>query len=818
MSASTCGCCAGVHEETPRLTTNRHGLSAIAYRAGDHATFLRSMLGTLSGTPRVREDLTVDYPLSRLTRDRDDFSIALLDAWATTADVLTFYQERIANESYLRTVGERLSVVELTRLIGYELAPGVAASAWLAFTVDDAEGSPGEVTIAKGTKAQSVPPQDETPQTFETSADLYARAEWNELKPRSSAVRVPAEGDTEIYFDGTNTDLEVGDGLLFFKDMSNWNFRRVLTVTPFFETKRTLVTWGGELTAEMTVSGSETVKVYAFRVEASLFGHNAPDPRTFSDQTKTSFQASLNASKTEWTFPVTSDEIFLEGEHLTIKTNTLAVLRVGSTTLMYTVGSVAYVTASEFAVSGKATKLTLPLPTAIETLLSGANYRGTVVFAAPEELSLGEAPLSGNLAQSIELDRGVTALDVGRAVIVSDATGAVAESSSISAIDTITDPSHTRLQLSSPLTNAFDLTTARIFANVTAATHGETVREVLGSGDTPTPFQRFALSHTPLTHVPSSGNASGAASTLQVYVNDILWSERDSLYGAATSERVYETLRDSEERTYVQFGDGKTTGAPVPSGSDNVRAIYRTGIGEDANVARNKITLLMSRPLGLEGVDNPLAAAGGADAESLAQARQNAPGTVRTLDRVVSLADYQDFASSFAGVSKAIATWSVAGTDAQVFLTIAGPGGATFAPGSATVEALYGALVKSGDPFVPLRIESFQPAKFSIAAQVGVDSDRVAGIVLQDVRDALSEAFSFDARSFGEAVDLSDIIAVMHSVAGVRSVDVDLLYRSGATPARLERLSAAKPRQQSDGTLRTAEILILDAATITEAS
>ena len=59
-------------------------------------------------------------------RDDDDFSIALLDAWATVADVLTFYQERIANEAYLRTATERLSVLELARLIGYQLRPGVA--------------------------------------------------------------------------------------------------------------------------------------------------------------------------------------------------------------------------------------------------------------------------------------------------------------------------------------------------------------------------------------------------------------------------------------------------------------------------------------------------------------------------------------------------------------------------------------------------------------------------------------------------------------------------------------------------------------------
>ncbi|HEX3069825.1 MAG TPA: putative baseplate assembly protein [Thermoanaerobaculia bacterium] len=823
MSACTCGCCSGVHEETPRTITNRHGLSAIAYRAGDHRAFLRSMLGTLAGTPRLRDDLTVDFPLNRLTRDRDDFSIALLDAWATAADVLTFYQERIANESYLRTAGERLSVVELTRLIGYELNPGVAASAWLAFTVDDSEGAPGEVAIDAGTKVQSVPAQNEMPQTFETSSALDARAEWNELVPRRTAVVAPALGDTAIYLAGTSTNLKTGDGLLFYKSTGVFDFVRVATATPDFDARRTIVTWDTPLTSNVTTSGTETVTVYAFRVQASLFGHNAPDPRTLSADTRGFFNASSDAtshigSTLEWNFPVTGGKIFLEGEQLAITKDSLAiVLPGGAGPLVFNVDGVSFVSKSDFAVSGKATLLSLALTSAEETSLSSTHYRATVVFAAPEELPLGESPLAGNLTQTIELDRAITAPEVGHVVLVSDAAGLVVEPASIAAADKSSDPVHTTLKLAAPLTNTFDVATARIFANVAPATHGETFREVLGSGDTPTPFQRFKLSHAPLTYVPSSANASGAASTLQVYVNDILWSERSSLYGAATNERVYETVRDSEDNTYVQFGDGKTAGAPVPSGHDNVRAVYRKGIGVAANVAKNKLTLLMSRPLGLEGADNPIAASGGDDPESIEDARQNAPGTMRTLDRVVSLADYQDFAATFAGVAKAIATWSHTGTESQVFLTIAGPGGATFETGSATVAALHGALVSAGDPFVPLRIESFVPAKFTIAAKAGVDSDRVAEIVLKQVSDALRTAFSFDARGFGDAVDLSDVIAVIHNVAGVKSAGIDLLYRSGTTPARHDRLSAAKPRQLANGMLSAAEILILDAAIITEA-
>ncbi|MEA2569380.1 MAG: hypothetical protein QOI24_1381 [Acidobacteriota bacterium] len=818
MSGCACGCCAGVHQETPRVTSNRHGLSAIVYRAGDYPSFMRSMLGTIAGTSRLLDDGTSDFPLARLTRDRDDFSIALLDAWATSADVLTFYQERIANESYLRTAGERLSVVELTRLIGYRLSPGVAAGAWLAFAVDDSEGAPGHVTLDAGTKVQSVPGQNEVPQTFETSSLLEARAEWNELTPRRNSASIPKQGDTSIYFAGTATNLSVGDGLLFFNDDAHANFRRVASVSPDFDNGRTFVTWGDGLTSAVTVSGNAKVIVYAFRVQASLFGHNAPDPRTLSGDTRTAFSGSVDSKITtenEWEFPIDGAKIFVEGEQLAIRPGSRAILQSGNVApQLFKVSTVTQVTKAAQAISGKATQLTL---SASASDFKGANYRGTVVFAANEELPLGEAPRSDSLAQKIELDRAITPPEIGRLVLISDATGSVVEPATIAEVDTTTDPLRTTIGLAAPLVNSFNVATARIFANIASATHGETFRETLGSGDTSTPFQRFALSHAPLTYVHSSADATGAASTLQLFVNDIIWHERPSLYGAATNERVFETLRDADEKTFVQFGDGKTEGAPVPTGHDNVRAIYRTGIGSAANVAAHTLTILMSRPLGLDGVDNPLPATGGTDPELMSQARENAPGKVRALDRVVSLRDYQDFAATFAGISKAIATWSVAGREYQVFLTVAGTKGATFGPGDATITALRGALIAAGDPFVPLRIASYLPARFNVAAKVGVEADRVSSVVLQGVRDALAAAFSFDARSFGEAVDLSDLVAVMHSVAGVRSVDVDLLYRSTDSATRQERLGAAKPRQFANGTLQTAEILILDTATITEA-
>ena len=145
-----CGCCEGVTAETPAAVTNRPGLSAVAYRIGEHATFKASMLSALSATDNAEMQ-------ALKTRAPDDFTLALTDAWAAALDVLTFYQERLANESYLRTATERLSVLHLARLIGYELRPGVAASTSLAFTLDETAGSPADVDPGGGPEGAEHP-------------------------------------------------------------------------------------------------------------------------------------------------------------------------------------------------------------------------------------------------------------------------------------------------------------------------------------------------------------------------------------------------------------------------------------------------------------------------------------------------------------------------------------------------------------------------------------------------------------------------------------------------------------------------------------
>ena len=98
--ATACSCCVGVERLVPSTHVNRPGLRELSWRVGTHARFAATMLAAISRHERLHE-------LGR--RTPDDFTIALLDAWAIPLDVLTFYQERILNESYLGTAVRRSS-------------------------------------------------------------------------------------------------------------------------------------------------------------------------------------------------------------------------------------------------------------------------------------------------------------------------------------------------------------------------------------------------------------------------------------------------------------------------------------------------------------------------------------------------------------------------------------------------------------------------------------------------------------------------------------------------------------------------------------
>lgn len=168
----------------PDYSVNHPGQSSIFYRATTHAQSLARMKARLSQQQVASGPNKGQKPLAALTNlAESEPTVALLDAWSAVLDVLTFYQERNAQEGFLRTATESRSVRWLAQSVGYRPKPAVAASTYLTFVVDDSTSTLTQVNIPKGTQVLSVPVGTALPQTFETQVALTARATWNQLLP-----------------------------------------------------------------------------------------------------------------------------------------------------------------------------------------------------------------------------------------------------------------------------------------------------------------------------------------------------------------------------------------------------------------------------------------------------------------------------------------------------------------------------------------------------------------------------------------------------------------------------------------------------------
>jgi len=825
---SDCGCCSGLGPSTPGVVFDRPGLSAIAYRTATWREFKASLLAALSSSahPELAE---------LATRDDDDFTIALLDGVAVVGDVLTFYQERIANESYLRTATERLSVLQLARLIGYELKPGVAAQTLVAFIVDNAAGAPHVVTVDVGVKVQSVPGQDEKPQTFETVEEIEARLEWNAMRPKLTAPQVLGMGATDLWLDGTATDLKPGDAVLLvgaereaFVGDEHWDARRVTSVTPDFDKKRTHVVMGPGLGSTDPFSPpSAAPRVYAMRTRAAVFGHNAAEWKAMSAEFKSNYlgHAPTGAEGNDWpSFVIqtplapsttSTQTIDLDQVQSAVLPGSWLVLATPEYVELYKVVTAVASSRAQFGIAAKTTRVTLSGETFDQFT---NNVRSTAVYAQSVELARAEAPIdppvTGTVA-ALTLDADVGDLPKGRTLLLVGEDAATGEAATESVVlDRVEKTAGvTRLVFATALTRGYRLDSLTILGNVAHATHGESVAEVLGAGAAGSRYQQFTLRQPPLTFVRDAVSPSGSASTLEVRVNDLLWQEAPTFYGRGPTERVYVTRRGDDGKTTVAFGDG-VHGARVPSGVENVRSAYRKGVGVEGNVDAGQLTTLLTKPLGLKSATNPGPAVGGDDPEPRDGARTNAPLTVLTLDRVVSLTDYQDFARAYAGIAKALATWSWDGERRGVFVTVAGPDGAAVADD--VIDLLLRAIRRVGDPFVPLRVASYRPAYFKTTFKTKVDPVYERDAVDAAVVLALRAAFAFDARAFGQGVAFSDVVAAIQNVAGVVAVDVDTLVRVDGVGGSglLAPLPSALPLATSLAGSLSAELLTLDAGPI----
>jgi hypothetical protein len=985
-----CGCCKDTALLTPEDISNFPGLSALHYRVGTHYSFKHSMLNSIAKYPALN-GLTSRY--------NDDFAAATLDSWATVLDVLSFYQERIINEGFLRTATERLSVMHLAKHISYRLKPGVAAGTFLAFSMNEALGAPASAIIPVRTKVQSVPEQNQLPQVFETTEQIEAQIAWNSIRLQTAIKFIPQFGDRTIYVKGITTNLQPGDGLLMIGDEraadamnENWDFRKVKEVWPDRDLDITKITWskgiGEDLNGFKINPAAKNFRIFALRQKASLFGYNAPEFKMLSDTVKEQFlpfaligqyyrgisfdhfvfsrldsnidfdwkdgtqdpSIGVDQFSVRWTGPLlapvsgpvtfytssddgvrlwvndqliidnwtvhgptensgliplyagqvcrikleffentgtalirllwsgpglpkqvvppnsfvvsnqndwpnysinaisqAADTIHLDALYQKIVKDSWLVLSTGGYDEVYKAAVVSESSRKDFTLTAKTTAIKL----SGENLLAKFNthIRDTIIYAQSEELEIAKKPfhdaiqndqtvslaelipglhedqyitvtgkrmrfqimeeagnplfsVDGNSVATRHLSAGDTLIVLRKAEDIAPVkqrwtledsggfTGSidvdkgayrlipankndanVSELHTIKSIAAGTDT--TVIILTDLITNYFDTTTVAINANVAAATQGETKEETLGSGDPAHPFQKFVLKQKPLTYV-SDGGASGAKTTLWVRVNDVLWKEVTSFYGASPKDKVYTTDIADDGKVTVQFGDG-ITGARLPGGTGNVTATYRVGIGSDGLLHAAQLSMLMTPQLGVNKVVNPMNTSGAADPETIDKARENAPFTVLTLDRIVSIKDFENFARAFAGIGKACAEVLWNGEQQEIYITVAGTDGRAVDENSGLHKNLSLAIQTSGHTYSVIGIHSYTPVTFSVDAGIQVNADYLFEKVKPQVIGALKQQFSFQRRDFGQDVTLAEIMAIIQGVEGVIYVDINRL-------------------------------------------
>jgi hypothetical protein len=811
-------CCEVPIPSTPEAIYNRPGLTEIDYRVGTYATFRRAMIESIGDKPALRD----------WGARSDDYGVALFEMGAYIADILTFYQERIANEAFLRTAVHEDTVRRLARRLDYKPAPGAAAETLLAFTLEDDTS----IQIPVELLVQSVPGQNEQPQKFETIEAIEASDVLNAapVVPGPDRQNLFAAGSTGAALAGESAAavteaVSEGDPLVIFDEVLGQLEKKEVAAFHERADGRTEIEWTPAVQQTQTSS-----RVFRFDQTFRLFGYNAPaqafdvmPDETSPNGVRTTITSIDNTSfryapaGTEQTATLRLDATYdavNAGDQLLIDAGTsgglalVTVVAVKERSIYDLASRTDNVGDLATALKGQGalTELTVK---ALGKTIAGDRRTALVYKLSAPEIQLWQSRASGAPNEGWNVPAVITGRTVyislredvpidrlsGRRVFISGndvPTGnRVTESKVVDEANKrfFGGVGYVELTLANTLEHSFQTTGARLLGNVAAATHGETIAdEVLGSGSAQVDFQSFELAKSPVTYTRASGPTAGVDNTLELWVDGILWEETERLYGHGGNERIYTTAVDDESVMRVRFGDGEM-GARPTTGDRNITARYRQGLGAKGNVEAHSLQTLLDRPKGLSEVTNPKPATGGADRETREATRENAPNTVRTFDRIVSLRDFEDAARGYVGIAKARADWQWEGTRRTVHLVVASDEGRELSPPEKQNLRTY--LDARRDPHRGLQITDYTEVPLTLTFTLQTRDEYRDSDVKEAAVAAVQEFFAFDDRSLGQDLHRSDLYHLLQNVDGVVAVRIDDLSGPGRSLNSVGRLPIA---------------------------
>jgi hypothetical protein len=750
--------------------SNLPGLSQISFRAGDFNSFRRALLTPLQappGQPPLEQSLTAWKSGVGASPAVIDLAVMMVEWWAYLADILTFYNERIANEDYLRTAMLPETPAALIRLLGYRPRPAIGATGTLAALVAPSVYPTQTVTLPAGLQFQSKPGPGGPPQTFELSAATPIGLP-DQVPAVPPGVLVEPGGNT-LLLQGSVTSVSQGAVLLLgTRDDTTAPTMILLTAAPSVQP----VAGGGRQT-QLTFS-------VAAGALPALTAENARLRRA-------------NQSAALWTvngsaIDSTGTVIQLAGLARQIRPGDwLAFTAPGQTSQLVKVQSIqdvlgdASATGSptpppplrpwEILLGFGVTTNSNPIPVLHTqlTLQSSISALGnvqtsvSVLFGWVEIGTLVDQPpaLWDGVSTSLQaVPPAAFPQAAPEAVLLQDSNGngaygtpAIASDGSLS----VTWP----LEIAS-LSPKFQPPIAILF-NLLQVTCGKTVaNEIVGSGNATLAGQSFTLANSPVTYLASG---SSYASTIAITVNGQPWTEAASFYGQPANAHVFVTWEDANQVTHLDFGDG-VNGARLPTGANNVVATYRFGAGV-ASPPAGKLTVIGQAYPGLKSLLNPVAAGGGSDADPASLLKTLAPRSVLTFGRAVSVFDYQAIAAAAPGVTMASVVWSWDQDNQQAAITI-------YVAGQNVAASVQTLLTASGDPNRPVSVQPATSLTVTLAISLIVTAGMDTATIIAGVQTALGDPqaglFSPAGIGIGQGLFDSTIEAKVLAVSGVVAI------------------------------------------------
>ena len=679
---------------------NPPGLSQIAYQTGGFAAFRRALLTPLAGEQQLGNWLPSD----------GDLGLQALEWWAYLAEVLTFYNERIANGSYLRTAvalpPQSQQAAGLVRLLGYNPAPAVTAAGLLA-AIRGAGAAGGALTIPGGLQVTSTPTRDVPSQLFEVSGDhaftglsdaviglppdpALFRPAATQAGARAAGAAAPravllagsaavSPGDQFVLvsrdWDGTTADWAVvsAQSAAAEQDPGGGQHTRLTLSSPDWHGLA-----AGDGSGAPAASGyrlqrvSSTVSLWSMSADP---GGPPPGPAAGTAQTLTVPMASLARSISPGDNVLFTGSVGSAGPAggtgpravqllAQVTGYTEQVTRVpaeaargaaaGPRPDVYISHAFLMVTTAGADGDVAALRSVLGTPAAGGvTLRYGFRDAGTLIPTPADTLD--------RLPVTVAVPAGLTLPDGPVALLDANGTGLLV--SAIAAGQpgsvTLTPAGGSPGALAPPL-----LAPVRLLADLVPVTGGTTVvSETLGDGDPTVGGQTFTLRYSPLVYLPPPEPGGPPASTLSVSVNGVPWREVRAFSGWPPDDPVYVAAQLPDQSVQVTFGDG-VNGARLPLGVGNVTATYRYNPSGQPPPPGTLSTVLQPQQ-NLGTVTNPVAISPGTAAEPAETTAAAAPATALLLAGLtsataplISLTDAERIAAAVSGVTRVRAYWT----------------------------------------------------------------------------------------------------------------------------------------------------------------